>query len=481
MVSIQEQVQFEAQKEVRWVSISLSEVLEREMRFEASYFNVEGKTTRQLVQNCPFEKLSLNAENGFAKVTYPGRFKRVFIEDGIPIFTSSQILELMPQAKKYVSSKTTTDFEPLYLREGQIVMTRSGSVGFCSYVGKTLSGLLFSDDLLRIECYNQLDAGYVYAFLKSKIGQILVSTNNYGSVVTHLEPEHLVTLAIPNPPEKVKRSISEKIYKAFTLRDEANELLVKADSLLSLALSTVPLKELKPKCYRPSDVLNFEVKISDLNLRFEAVYHAPIINEINAQIAKNRVELTTIGDKRVSKKIILPGRFKRIYVDREFGVPFLGGKDITQFDPPELDYLSLKGHGPRIAKELTLCQNMLLITCSGTIGNVLLVPKHLEGWTASQHIIRIVSADDFNVGYLYAFLASEYGYQLIKQNIYGSVVDEINDDQIASIRVPLLKQETMNEIGNLVLKANDLRSEAWFLEKQAVQNVEDLIKNNQKG
>lgn len=479
-VDLQEQIQIASQEEIKWTSTQLSEILQRNERFDAAYFNAEGKVARRLIENCTFDKLYLNSENGFAKVWHRPRFRRIFIDNGIPIYTSSQILEFNPKTDKYVSNKTDTDLTPLYLQEGQIVMTCSGSVGYTSLVTQTLNGRLFSHDLLRIEPYQKSNVGYIYAFLKSRIGQILVTTNNYGSVVTHLEPEHLSSLSIPNPSDKFKLAINSKIMKAFELRDNANTLIANADKILSSALNLIPLNELKPKYFVPDEIRNFEVKTSDLDLRFEANYHTPLLDEIDERLKNSNVDLTTVGDKRVSKDVILPGRFKRIYVETEYGVPFLGGRDITQFDPPELDYLSLKGHAKRIAKELTLSQNMLLITCSGTIGNTLLVPKYLEGWTASQHIIRIVPADSFNAGYLYAFLSSDYGYQLIKRNTYGSVVDEINDDQVSNITIPLLKPEKMDEIGNFVLKANELRSEAWFLEKEAIRDVENLIKDNQK-
>ena len=87
-------------------------------------------------------------------------------------------------------------------------------------------------------------------------------------------------------------------------------------------------------------------------------------------------------------------------------------------------FLSLSQHGDRIRKQLTLHENMTMITCSGTIGKVAIAPKHWDGWTANQHIIRVVPGNKEIAGYLYAWLSSDYAFPLISRFTYGAVVDE---------------------------------------------------------
>ncbi|MBQ9625230.1 MAG: hypothetical protein IJR47_03895 [Clostridia bacterium] len=119
---------------------------------------------------------------------------------------------------------------------------------------------------------------------------------------------------------------------------------------------------------------------------------------------------------------------------------------------------------------------MTLITCSGTIGKVTLVGKHWEDWTANQHIIRVVPSSEDIAGYLSVFLASDYGYQLITRFTYGSVVDEIDDNHVRAIAIPLLKnKETQKQINDLALRANEKRYEAYQLEQQALSIMNDKI------
>lgn len=468
--------------ELNWTTIKLQEILEGDKRLEASFYDIEARKARTLIKNCILEKkLFFNKDSGFIKEAfYLGRFKRVFVDCGEPIYQPTDITFFKPTTEKFISKKTKINFELLKLQENQIVITRSGSIGNCSIVSKTLAGKIFSDDLIRMIPMDVNDLGYIYAFIKTKIGKKLITTNNYGSVISHLEPEHLQSIQIPIPPIKFRNKIQQNILTAFKLRDESNDLLDQADKLLYKKLNIKPLNKLKSKYFEDNSTRNFSVKFNALNLRLDASYHLPIINEIMKQISKPGLEIMSIGDEKITQDIILPGRFKRVYVDSNHGVPFFGGKEILQFDPQDINFLSTKNHAKRIQNELTLRENMILVTCSGTIGNVMICPKYFDGWTASQHIIRIICSKQMNPGYIYAFLASDYGRELIIQHTHGSVVDEIEDKQVSTIKIPLPNGKIINEIGDLVLEANKKRTKAHDLEQSSIEKVKELIMTNQK-
>lgn len=198
-------------------------------------------------------------------------------------------------------------------------------------------------------------------------------------------------------------------------------------------------------------------------------YHVPVVKAIVKHLKEHAGELTTIGDERVSKAVILPGRFKRVYVEEGYGRVFIGGKQLGELDPTNKKYLSLAQHSSRIEKQLALHENMTVITCSGTIGKVALVGKHWENWAANQHIIRVVPASKEIAGYISVFLSSEYGYHLITRYTYGSVVDEIDDNHVRDIAFPLLKDKVKQaQINALALEANDKRYQAYCLEQEAL-------------
>lgn len=462
--------------DVKWSSIPLKEVLERGARLEANIYDVEGRHAREVLSRCKWDIAKLWSDNnGFVgTASYPGRFKRIYVErGGIPFFMPSQLNELRPKAPKYISPKTKMPFESLKINENEVLLTRSGTIGNCTLASKTLEGKVFSDDVIRIQLKNPNESGYVYAFMKTEIGNTLIQTNNYGAVISHIEPEHLREIPIPNPSPIIKSTVHNLIVDSFRLRDESNELIAEAERLLIAELHLPPIDKLTGKQFdRTAEVQNFAANLSKLDGRLEATFHLPVVHAILAHIKKHAEEITTIGDARISNDIILPGRFKRIYVEEGQGVVFFGGKELLHLDPKGKKFLSLTHHKRRIADQLTIKENMVMVTCSGTIGKVALAPKHWGGWTANQHILRIVPATDELAGYLYIWLVSDYGYELIRRFSYGAVVDEIDAKHMAGVQIPLLKnQGIQNQINALALEANEKRFEAYRLEQEAIQIV----------
>lgn len=400
---------------IKWCAVALSDVIARGKRLEASVFDVEAKQARSLIAKGKYPQSFIGGASGKASSYVCGRFKRIWVEKSdMPIYQPSSIVDIKPTPDGYISAKTKTDIDALRVKENQILMTCSGTIGKVSYVSQTLANRIFSHDLLRIDCRKADEAGYVYAFLKSKIGNRILLTNSYGAVITHIEPEHLATVPIPDAPAMLKKKIHDLIVRSYDLRDESNDLIDEATALLIKELALPPIGDFDVSFYKKNAAVDtFSVKLSGMEGRLDASYHVPIVDAIIEHLQQNAEEVTTVGDPRISKEVILPGRFKRVYVDEGYGRVFIGGKQLYELDPTNKKYLSNVHHGDRISRQLELHENMTLITCSGTIGKVSLVGKHWENWTANQHIIRVVPASKDIAGYLNIFLSSDYGKALI--------------------------------------------------------------------
>ena len=464
--------------EIKWCSVNLSDVFSRGKRLEASVFDVEAKRARQIIFKGKFPVAYIGGENGLTTSYTGARFKRIWLEKSdLPIYQPSSIVDIKPIPDGYISKLTQTNVEKLKVHKGQILLTCSGTIGKATYVSETLDNKIFSHDLLRINCNEPSDAGYIYTYLISKLGNKILLTNSYGAVITHIESEHLSTVPIPNPPNEIKSKINDLIVKSFVLRDESNKLIDDATKLLIDELKLPPIEKLELDLYDPkASVETYSVKLSNLKGRVDGSYHVPVVQAIIDCLKANAAEVTNVGDETISKDIILPGRFKRVYVDEGFGRVFIGGKQIGELDPTNKKYLSIKKHGDRISKQLELHENMTLITCSGTIGKVALVGKHWEKWTANQHIIRVVPASIDIAGYLNIFLASDYGHALITHYTYGSVVDEIDDNHVRDIPFPLLKDKaTQNKINEMALEANQKRYEAYLAEQEALRIMNEEV------
>lgn len=466
---------------LRYTSVALSEIYSNNTRLEASAFNLEAKSAKYKVEHCRYGYVHLWGEDGLvSEASYPGRFKRIYVEkeDGIPFFLPSQLGETQPKPSKYISEKTYKRIRGIEIKPNSLLLSRSGTIGKCAISSRTTIGKVYSDDVIRVFFRSDCDLGYVYAYFCTSIGQQMLQTNNYGAVVQHIEPEHLKNIIIPNAPDSIKKKIHNLVVESYDLRDKSNELIDEAEQILYEELQLPPIEQLKPTYFdKDVDLRNYTTKLSELNLRLDCSYHTPETIAILDIIRINAKEIKKIGNKEISQKIVLAGRFKRTYVDNKNGIPFFGGKQLLELNPSNMKYLSVDQHAKRIVKELQLKENMIAVTCSGTIGKVNIVPKHWKNWALNQHVMRIVPATDDIAGYIYCWLNTDYAYRLIVRNTYGSVVDEIDDQQLAQVVIPLLKNESrQKEINDKVLQANNLRYQAYLKEREAAKMMEEILK-----
>lgn len=424
---------------VKWCAVALSDVVARGKRLEASVFDVEAKQARATVVNGKYKWHALGGKDGLIQnAYYPGRFKRIYCDKrtGEAFYLPSQMAEVYPKSEKYISALTKCDISELRLKPNTLLLTRSGTIGTVSLVSKTTQGKVYSDDVIRVSFNEVYDTGFIYTFLKSKTGSKILTTNGYGSVITHLEPEHLATVPIPDAPTMLKKKIHDLIVRSYELRDESNDLIDQATALLIGELKLPDIDAFDVGFYKKAaPVDTFSVRLSEMSGRLDASYHVPIVDAIIEHLKRYAEEVTTVGDPRISREVILPGRFKRVYVDEGYGRVLIGGKQLSELDPSSKKYLSTAKHD-KMLKKLEVHEGTTLITRSGTIGKIAIVPKHWEHYIPSDHIIRVIPANKDIAGYLNIFLASDYGKALITRFTYGSVVDEIDDNHVRQIAIP---------------------------------------------
>ena len=188
---------------------------------------------------------------------------------------------------------------------------------------------------------------------------------------------------------------------------------------------------------------------------------------------KQGLEFQPLGN--VVDKVFTGGIFKRVFVDEaEYGLPYISAQHMMNSNPLEVAKIISKKYTPR-QDDMSLKENQILISCAGTVGNVKLITKDLEGVIGSQDIIR-VDADNNKLlyGYLYAFLSSKTAYTYIQSFIYGSVVPRIEPNTLKKLPIPILSEEFQQKIHNLIVESAQLRVEANKLLKEAVEIFDEF-------
>lgn len=125
------------------------------------------------------------------------------------------------------NAKQKVYMDMLRVKEGDIMITRSGTIGKVTYATKDLAeNYLVSDDLVRIRVQDANLRAYLLAYFSSKTALSLMMLDEYGSVQQHLQPRHIQEMIIPVPDDW---ALATDMIKAGNLYIDAMEAMSKAD------------------------------------------------------------------------------------------------------------------------------------------------------------------------------------------------------------------------------------------------------------
>lgn len=403
-------------------------------------------------------------------VEEPTLFTRIYCdkEFGVPYISSSEMSEIEPPVdSRFISRTLTKNIEQYIIKRGQILVSAAGTVGSIVVATEELDGVAGTSDILRINLDQSKYLGFIYTYLTSSYGANELSNLAYGAIIKRVRGFQLAELKIPIIKDSLIEKMNQLIIKALENRDEANRLIKRA-RLLVLQYNNLPsLSEIKPETLDADGEV--EIRMTGLDeftqdFRLDAHFYNPIVKQVLDNIKIYAKDYKELGDG-IADKVFYLNRFTRTFVEEGFGIPYMAGKDTIKIRPTDVSYLSYSETSG--LDDYKLKSGWILMTCSGTLARTCFVYKNYENWVATHDLIRIVSSDDFDSGYLYAFLSSNYGFQQAIKFKHGAVIDHLTPDQIEQIIVPIPSEPQQKEIGYLVRKAYELRSEAIKLEDEA--------------
>lgn len=138
--------------------------------------------------------------------------------DGVePYYTPSAVLQERRDAAKMLdttrmSKAQAATVAAIRVRRGDIVITRSGTIGRVAIITAQFDGAIVSDDLIRVRVSDETLRLFLWAYLDSKAGQDQMLRNEYGAIQQHLEPEHVrdILVAIPKSHALVNAIADER-------------------------------------------------------------------------------------------------------------------------------------------------------------------------------------------------------------------------------------------------------------------------------
>lgn len=191
--------------------------------------------------------------------------------------------------------------------------------------------------------------------------------------------------------------------------------------------------------------------------RFDASFHLSEGIQSRAQVMNAPYPMTTIG--AASQRIFHAGRWKRAYVSsKEHGIALVGSSDMLKADLSDIKLISRK-YTPDMEDKI-LKKGWILISCSGTIGNTVFTNEQHAEKLASQDVIRIIPNNILRTGFVYSFLSTSFGYNLLTQGTFGAVIQHIEPQNVEQIPIPIMPDAFQEKVDNLIQESARLRDEA---------------------
>lgn len=175
-------------------------------------------------------------------IVEPTRFKRIQVEPSetsVPFFGTTSLLWATPkpiyhlaERQRNISDYLVSRNTVLIPRSGQI----SGLIGSPILPYGELVGGAITEDAIRINCADEIDAGYLFVALGSEYGKRQLKARAYGSSIPHLDITQIGQVEVPKLPEEVRNEIGMAGLDSAIKRGKAIELEEQAVALVECAI-----------------------------------------------------------------------------------------------------------------------------------------------------------------------------------------------------------------------------------------------------
>ncbi|WP_411815812.1 hypothetical protein [Gordonia sp. SND2] len=453
---------------VLWAPVSTKVLTGGDRRFEASTFLTDGFGLRQgleeVASTVPFADL--------VRVWMPNRLKGYPVDEGrgLPYLSAGQVFESQPRVRKWLAEGMLANADSLRVDRSWILLSRSGEVGRVTAVYDEHIDKIISDDLLRVDPKDSADYGWLYAYMKTPTFFSIARSAQYGHMIKHLEPEHVLSMPVAMPDKAERRDIGDAAERALSMRQSARRLQTEADALYASLVNPdeTPVDEMIFATIGVTDALSGR-------RRLEGQYHRSDVLQIENMVRTASGKVQPLS--QLVKSVAVGARFKRYFGDN--GTAYRSASELFDVNPPvsKRIYSALLPHPGRYM----LRKGWIIMACSGQtyglLGRTMVLTENHEGVFGSHDLIRIVPDDDVaRTGYLQTALNHvEYGRPRVVRYASGTSVPHLDPPDIREVMIPRFDPEQEAAIADLSDEATALAADADRLETAAVQAAEAAV------
>lgn len=367
--------------------------------------------------------------------------------------------------------------EKYFLKTNDLLIARSGNTVGKSYLHKTVNyGCFFAGYMIRFKIdSSKVLPDYIFTFTQTNIYKLWVNAIQRSTGQPNINAEEYKSLGIPVPNKEIQARIVNIYSQAQETKHqkeaEAKALLASIDAYLLEKLGIFLPEKAKSK---PTFFTQFKSLQGE---RFDPFYHQTYFQDLINAIKKSKYRICKLGDE--IKEINYGASFSNNYVEN--GVPLLRIKDLRRNEIVLDKIVYLPESARTLLGNSFVKTNDFLISRSGTIGVVSIVPKNIDGFAFGSFMIKFNLKENSLIdrNFLSYYLNCKLLIELIEREKIGAVQGNITIPIIKSILVPVpplpIQKEIADHITNIRQQAKTLQNEAKNAIEEAKRTVEAMI------
>ena len=390
-------------------------------------------------------------------------------EEGIPFLRVQNITEngLVLEDVKFITKEVhEIQLKRSQVKEDNLLITITGRIASSCVVPQGFEGNINQHSVV-VETKDRKTAEIIATFLNSKTGHKLAIRRTSGGSRPALDYTALKSIPIILN-EKIVALMDNAYKEQKKKKEKTSEFLDSIDNCVLNELG-IKLPELKDKmCFVVSSE---EVK----NNRTDSYYYQPKFEEVEKAVSKGKFEVKPLKD--FITKIHYGASVKNEYIDE--GIPLLR---ILNLKPNKFELKNVVKIPESMKKVLGTAfvkENDLLISRSGTVGLVSVVPKEADGFAFGSFMIKFCLNEEVNKYYISAWLNTRLQNLLIERDKIGAIQGNITIGTIEDFRIPLppllIQNKIAEEVKQRMQKAEQLKKEAKDDLEKAKLEVEKII------
>lgn len=206
--------------------------------------------------------------------------------------------------------------------------------------------------------------------------------------------------------------------------------------------------------------LIFKVKRMQLKTRFDPEYYKPEYMEFERELGTHVVKQLQ-GIVEITRGVSIS---TKAYCEK--GLPYVRILNIKGWTIDTKNMVYVSGKMRKRLNKAQLRGGEILISITGTIGKVAVVPESLRGALVSSDIavLRLKRPmKEISTFYLVHMLASDYVMKQLKRKKVGQYIPRVNLQDLKSILIPILprkeQEEMEEEVKRLLTRKKELQKE----------------------